>query len=159
MRGTGGDDVHASVGYNFKLSNLHTAVGLGQLAYLDERIARQKRTYEQYAAGLNDVGGLTLPGFDIAGGEAPQWVDAIVERRDELDKFLLSRDIHCRRFWFPLHTQAPYRRPDGEYPGSMAAGPHALWLPSAFTATDADVEAVIQAVREFAGRHRPVVVA
>ena len=30
VRGTGGDDIHFSVGYNFKLTNLQAAVGLGQ---------------------------------------------------------------------------------------------------------------------------------
>ena len=155
VRGTGGDDVHASVGYNFKLTNLQAAVGLGQLEYLAERIARQKRSYELYAAALSGVPGVHLPGFDIAGGEVPQWVDAIVDRRDDLDRFLGSRRMGCRRFWFPLHTQAPYRRPDGDFPGSTAVGGRALWLPSAFTLTDADVELVAQSIREFADQRQP----
>jgi perosamine synthetase len=149
VKGTGGDDVHASIGYNFKLTNLHSAVGLGQLAYLQERVARQKRTYEQYAGGLSGVAGVRLPGFDLAGGEVPQWVDAIAERRDELDRFLASRGMHCRRFWFPLHTQAPYRLGDERFPNSTWAGARALWLPSAFTVSDDDVDAVVSAVREF----------
>lgn len=153
VKGTGGDDVHASIGYNFKLTNLHSAVGLGQLAYLPERLARQTRTYEQYAGGLSGVAGLRLPGFDLAGGEVPQWVDAIVERRDELDRFLGSRGMHCRRFWFPLHTQAPYRLGDERFPDSTWAGARALWLPSAFTLSDDDVDAVVSAVREFVVSH------
>ena len=149
VRGTGGDDVHASVGFNFKLTNLQAAVGLAQLGYLSARVARQKRTYELYARGLAGVAGVRLPGFDIAGGEVPQWVDAVVDRRDSLDQQLLAKGMHCRRFWFPLHTQAPYRRQDSEFPGSMSVGPKAMWLPSAFTLSDADVDAVVGAVREF----------
>jgi perosamine synthetase len=149
VRGTGGDDVHHSVGFNFKLTNLQAAVGLGQLAYLRERLDRQKRNYELYASGLAGLDGLRLPGFDLAGGEVPLWTDAIVERRDALDRFLDSRRIHCRRFWFPLHTQAPYLQPDDRFPGAVWAGPRALWLPSAFTLTDQDVESVVAAVREF----------
>lgn len=157
-RGTGGDDVHATVGYNFKLTNLHAAVGLGQLGYLGERVARQQRTYQQYAEGLAGVAEVTLPGFDVAGGEVPQWIDAVVERRDELDHFLQTRGMHCRRFWFPLHTHAPYRRSDEEFPGSVWASRRALWLPSPFTITDADVDAVSGAIREFAGQPRPTAV-
>ncbi len=155
VRGTGGDDVHVSVGFNFKLSNLHSAVGLGQLRYLPDRLARQKRTYEQYASGLKGIAGVLLPGFDIGRGEVPQWVDAIVERRDELDRFLAARRMHCRRFWFPLHTQAPYRCPSERFPGSVRAAPRALWLPSAFTLSDADVKAVVGAIREFTEHHHP----
>ncbi len=149
VRGTGGDDVHQSLGFNFKLTNLQAAVGLGQLAYLRERLARQKRNYEIYALGLAGLDGLWLPGFDLAGGEVPLWTDAIVERRDALVGFLESRRIHCRRFWYPLHTQAPYRQPDDRFPEAMWAGPRALWLPSAFTLVDEDVERVVAAVREF----------
>lgn len=158
VRGTGGDDVHAVVGYNFKLTNLQAAVGLGQLSYLGDRLARQKRTYELYAAGLDGVAGIHLPGFDLARGEVPQWVDAIVERRDDLDTFLRARRIDCRRFWFPLHTQGPYRAPDDGFPNAMWAARRALWLPSAFTMTDADVETVISAVREFAAQRQPAAV-
>lgn len=158
VRGTGGDDVHKTVGFNFKLTNLQAAVGLGQLVHLEDRLARQKRNYEVYARGFANVPGITLPGFDIAGGEVPQWTDAIIERRDELDRFLDSRRMHCRRFWFPLHTQAPYRQPDERFPHATATGPRALWLPSAFTLTDADVEAVVGAVREFAARPHAAVV-
>jgi len=149
VRGTGGDDVHHSVGFNFKLTNLQAAVGLGQLAYVRERLDRQKRNYELYARGLDGLDGLRLPGFDLAGGEVPLWTDAVVERRDALDRCLESRGMHCRRFWFPLHTQAPYRQPDDRFPGALQAGPRALWLPSAFTLTDQDVECVVAAVREF----------
>ena len=149
VRGTGGDDPHPSVGFNFKLTNLHSAIGLGQLEYLTERLARQKRTYAQYARGLAGAPGVRLPGFDIDSGEVPLWVDAIVERRQELDRLLGDRRMHCRRFWAPLHTQPPYRCSDEEFPGSIWAAPRALWLPSAFTLSDTDVDAVIGAVREF----------
>ena len=156
VRGTGGDDVHASVGFNFKLTNLQSAIGIGQLAYLAERLARQRRTYLRYARGLQGVDGVRLLRFDIDGGEVPQWVDAVVERRDEFDRFLAQREMHCRRFWLPLHTQAPYRRPDEEFPGSVWAGPRALWLPSAFTISDADVDSVVCAVQEFVSDHQPL---
>ena len=105
VRGTGGDDVHDSVGYNFKLTNLQAALGLAQLGYLERRMARLKQIYRTYAHALNGLEGITLPGFNLDEGESPQWVDAIVERRDELDGYLLERNVHCRRFWFPLHTQ------------------------------------------------------
>lgn len=153
-RGTGGDDLHGSIGYNFKLTNLQAAVGLAQLRYLPERVRRQTRTYQQYASGMAGVEGIRLPGFNIADGEVPQWVDAIVERRDDLDRFLASRRMECRRFWHPLHTQAPYRQPDDRFPGSTWAARRALWLPSAFTLSDADVDDVIAAIREFSiGAH------
>jgi perosamine synthetase len=149
VRGTGGDDIHHSVGYNFKFTNLQAAVGLAQLTYLETRLARMKRTYSIYANRLQNLKGIRLPGFCLDGGECPQWTDAIVERRDDLDRFLLARNVHCRRFWFPIHTQIPYRQPDELFPNSSALGPHAIWLPSAFTLSDADVNDVCDYIQEF----------
>lgn len=149
VRGTGGDDLHDSLGYNFKLTNLQAAVGLAQLGYLDQRLARLKQIYRIYAESLDGVGGITLPGFRLDDGESPQWVDAVVERRDELDKYLLERKMHCRRFWFPLHTQKPYRQPSDRFPNSTRIGRHALWLPSAFSLTDDDVQEVCEHVTGF----------
>jgi perosamine synthetase len=148
-QGTGGDDRHPVVGYNFKLTNLQAAVGLGQLEMLDQRVRRMQRTYICYHDGLADVPGVVLPGFDLAAGESPQWIDILAERRDELHDFLLARGMHCRRFWFPLHQQAPYRRPDAEFPVSSRQVSRALWLPSALTMSDDDVSRVCDAVRGF----------
>jgi len=149
VRGTGGDDIHHSIGYNFKLTNLQAAVGLGQLSSLCWRLERQKQIYRLYAENLSGLQGINLPGFRLERGETPLWTDVIVERRDELDRRLKASDIHCRRFWFPLHTQAPYRLPDDHFPNSTKIAPHALWLPSAFTLTDEDVLTVSKSIRDF----------
>jgi perosamine synthetase len=149
--GTGGDDLHYSAGYNFKFTNLHAAVGLAQLAATDERMERMRSIYRIYAQRLSGVPGLRLPGFDIDAGECPQWTDAVVELRDDFDRHLAARDIHCRRFWFPLHTQAPYRLPAKGFPASARVGPKALWLPSSFLMCDADAHRVCDEIEMFAG--------
>ena len=151
VRGTGGDDLHPSLGYNFKFTDLQAAVGLAQLSALEARLARQRQLYRIYARRLTVVGGLELPGFDLAGGECPLWTDVLLDRRDALDGFLAEQGMHCRRFWLPLHTQAPYRRPDVGFPGAARALRRALWLPSAFTLTDGDAERVASAVLAFTG--------
>jgi perosamine synthetase len=149
VRGTGGDDIHPSIGFNFKLTNVQAAIGMGQLSRLEERVAQLRQIYEMYEAGLAGISGIRLPGFHTREGETPQWVDAVVERRDELDLYLAARDIHCRRFWFPVHTQAPYRLPDGDFPHSTRLCARALWLPSAFTMRAPEVELVCRHIRAF----------
>jgi len=148
VRGTGGDDVHASVGFNFKLTNLQAAVGLAQLELLPGRVLRLRAIYEFYRRELAGVPGLRLPGF--TDGEAPQWVDAVVEDRDRLAGWLTARQMHTRNSWHPIHTQAPYRLPDDGFPASTAACRRALWLPSSFTMTEPEQLSVCRAIQEFA---------
>ncbi len=149
VRGTGGADVHESVGFNFKFTNIQAAVGMGQLQYLPKRIERQKRIYEIYREELQGISQIRLMEVQTTEGECPQWTDALVERRDELAKFFDARGIGYRKFWFPIHTQAPYRLPDASYPNSTRLWPQAIWFASAFQLTDQDVRSVCQSLREF----------
>lgn len=148
-RGTGGDDVHHSIGFNFKFTNLQAAIGLAQLSALSERLDRQRRIYQIYAEHLQGCAGLRLPGFAIDRGTIPQWTDALTERRDALDTYLRSYNIHCRRFWFPIHTQKPYRLSDDAFPNSTRLMPQAIWLPSSFTLSDDDVLMVCERIKDF----------
>ena len=151
VRGTGGDDEHPHLGFNFKLTNLQAAVGFGQLERLSMRLERIRQTYQIYRDELAHVTGIRILPFDIENGEQPQWVDALATRRDELDAFLSKNGAGCRRFWFPLHTQKPYRRSDLKVPNSTRLSKEALWLPSAFQMRDEDVMQVCGWIRKFYG--------
>ena len=149
VRGTGGDDQHESIGYNFKFTNLQAAVGLAQLTRLPSRLAQMRNIYRGYAEGLSGIEGLSVLPFDIERGEVPQWADVLVDRCGELHAHLAAKGMRGRRFWHPLHTQAPYRLPDSEFPNSSRQIPRAMWLPSAFTLCDADVKAVCAEICDF----------
>lgn len=148
-RGTGGDDIHGSVGYNFKLTNLQSAIGLGQLSFLEKRIKKIRRINYLYRRHLQNVDGIRIFDVDLRVGELPLWTDALVEKRDGLDKYLRLKGIDCRRFWFPVHSQKPYKLPDKNFPRSSGLSSKALWLPSAFTLKDSDVKRVCKEIKKF----------
>lgn len=149
-RGTGGDDLHNIIGYNFKFTNLQAAFGLGQLYYLKKRIARMKRNHQLYLKNLRDLKEITIFECDLKNGELPQWTDCLVhEKRNQLVDYLLKNNIDSRRFWFPIHTQKPFKDSDRNFPNSTKLSPKALWLPSAFTLTDTDINGVCHHIRRF----------
>ena len=150
---TGGADEHVSVGYNFKFTNLQAALGLAQLESFAVRQEHQRHIFRLYQELLSGVARVRLPGFNLERGECPLWVDALVEDRDGLHDYLLARHIHTRKFWYPLHTQPPYRCADQQFPMSMQVSSGALWLPSALTLTDDDVSFVCQHIRGWAKDH------
>ena len=151
-RGTGGDDVHISVGFNFKFTNLQAAIGVGQLDLLGIRRRRVRQIYEEYREQLNGIDGIRVIGFDEY--ESPLWVDALAEHRDELDTHLRARNIQGRRFWHPLHTHAPYKQSVAKLKHSSELAPRAFWLPSSFLMTNDDVRRACEAVRSFYGAGR-----
>jgi perosamine synthetase len=148
-RGTGGDDEHVSLGFNFKLTDLQAAVGLAQLERLDERTERLRRHHRLYLERLSGLPQLRLHRCDVAEGAVPLWTDGLFSHRNALDAFLLDRGAECRRFWHPLHTQAPYRQDAAGLSVSARLSPMALWLPSAFTLNDADIEQVCAWIVDF----------
>ncbi len=148
-RGTGGDDIHNSIGFNFKFTDLQAAIGIGQLDYLKTRIARIKKTYKIYKEKLQDVEEIKIFEFKIDQDEIPQWIDAACKNRNELDKFLEKNNVFCRRLWHPIHRQKPYKQEDRNFPYSSKVSPRTLWLPSSFTMTDKDVATVCSYIRQF----------
>lgn len=50
-----GADLHPFVGYNFRISELHAAVGLGQIAKLDEFLSIQKSNHQQLHSTLSQI--------------------------------------------------------------------------------------------------------
>ncbi|MCH9022738.1 MAG: DegT/DnrJ/EryC1/StrS family aminotransferase [Planctomycetes bacterium] len=148
-RGTGGNDLHPTIGYNFKLTNLQAAIGLAQLETLNDRINRLKKIYRIYNEQLSDQPKIKLIGFDLDSGESPQWIDCLAENRDELVESLRENQIDSRPYWYPLHTQEPYRQPDHLFPHSTQQTEKALWLPSSITMTDDDLDRVCRTIRKF----------
>ena len=149
QRGTGGDDLHPSVGYNFKLTNLQAAVGLAQLEDLHLRTENLQDIYDAYETQLSTIDQLKLLPFDTDVGEVPQWIDAVADHRDDLVRHLEHANMHCRRFWRPIHTQKPYELPDAQFPNSTTACSKAVWLPSCFDLNEDDIVQICDQIKQF----------
>jgi perosamine synthetase len=147
-QGTGGDDRHPVLGFNFKLTSLQAAVGLAQLERLPERLAFARERDRWYREALAGCPGIELPAVDIAGGEVVQWTDALVERRDAVRNALDAQNIGHRAFWFPVHAHDPYGAPASQFPVATRASAQGLWLPSAFSLKQSDVGRTCDVIRQ-----------
>lgn len=147
VRGTGGDDLHNTIGYNCRITDLQAGLALGQLKHLAKRTKRMRRNYDLYAKHLKGVGDIRV--FPSQKGELPQWTDIETSRRDELNAYLTSKGIDSRRYWLPIHRQKAYALPDDNFPQSIRMSPRCLWLPSAFTLTDKQILTVCKEAKNF----------
>ena len=91
---------HRAVGYNYRMSNILAAIGLGQLDRLDEILRRRARTADFYARRYS-----MLP--PVAGEN--HWINVMLCRdessRDRLIEALEAANIESRPVWKPLHLQ------------------------------------------------------
>lgn len=145
--------VHDAVGFNYRLSNVHAAVGIAQLERLDARVAAKRRIAERYRAGLADVPGVSHP-LEAPWATATFWLYTILvappakRASRELIADLAREGIEARPLWAPLHQQRPYRE-NIAYRIERAPDVYAraVSLPSSVDLSEEDQDRVISAVR------------
>jgi perosamine synthetase len=143
--GTGGDDLHPVLGFNFKFTDLQAAVALPQLDEIEQRLMTAGRRDRAYAQRLANQPGLMLPPFDES-GEVRQWTDVLVDNRASVSAALGAANIGCRAFWYPLHRQAPYAADASMFPHSTDISRRGLWLASRLDLTEPDIDRVCSTV-------------
>ena len=141
----GGTDVHESIGYNFKFTDVQAVIGLEQMKKLPWRVERKKEILRQYREQLYTVPQVK---FFEQGASTPWFVDVLVERRAELAAHLAEEGIGTRVMYPPIPHQNAYQVP-GRWPVAERVGRDGLWLPSSSQLTDIDIEEVCAAIREF----------
>jgi 8-amino-3,8-dideoxy-alpha-D-manno-octulosonate transaminase len=98
-----GAETHPTLGYNFRISELHAAVGLGQLARFDEILDRQKAHYETLAQALVDVPGVSFRRVPEGGVQNHSFLNIFLptpEKAQQAQKALSSAGIDACFYWF-----------------------------------------------------------
>lgn len=146
--GSGGDDLHPILGFNFKYTNLQASVALAQFSKLPARLAAMRERDRLYREALAGVGGLILPPERSNSGEVRQWFDILTDRRGAIIASLDAIGAGSRSFWFPLHRQQPYWQADRGFEDAIAVSETGLWLPSHLEITPEQIARVSAAIRQ-----------
>jgi pyridoxal phosphate-dependent aminotransferase EpsN len=101
---------HSTFGYNYRLSNICAAIGLGQMEVLDARVARRREIFQRYEAALARPGISFMP--EPEGFQSTRWLTALTidpvetgASREKIRLSLLERQIESRPLWKPMHMQ------------------------------------------------------
>lgn len=136
------------LGFNYRLSDIHAALGLSQLARLDEGIARRELIATRYDAAFAGSAVRTFARPDRARHAHHLYVVEVSNRRAVYDA-LHERGVLAQVHYVPLHTM-PYYRDIGFESGRLAHAEgyyeRALSLPMYPTLTDDEQAYVIEAV-------------
>lgn len=149
---------HTTTGYNYRLSNVCAAIGVGQLRVLADRVARRRRINELYRARLGQRPGFTFSP-EASGMHANRWLTTVLIDdaeagfdRETVRIALEAQNIESRPLWKPMHMQpvfADARAIGGDI--AERAFVQGLCLPSASAMSDDDVERVCAIVAGLAG--------
>lgn len=143
---------HSTFGYNYRLSNICAAIGLGQMEVLDDRVARRRAIFERYRTALSRPGIDFMP--EPQGLRSTRWLTALTldpattgVSREDIRLMLLEHEIEARPLWKPMHMQPLYA--GAPYHGTgfdEALFANGLCLPSGSDMPDDQQDEVIERI-------------
>lgn len=153
---------HARLGYNYRLSDINSALGIVQMQRLPEIIAQRQRVAHAYIRALLDEPQIILPTIDPE--TSMSWFVFVVrlseafkaEDRDAILQQLRRNGIGCSNYFPPIHLQPFYARGfgygRGSYPMTEYVADRTIALPFYNKLTEMEIEVVIHHLRQAIAR-------
>jgi perosamine synthetase len=148
--------LHYDLGWNYRLSGIQAAFGLGQLLNLNKTLARKKEIGALYDSLLDDNDTFSKPIKSLPYAENNYWVYGIVlsPKRDlnalRLSELLSENGIETRPFFYPMHLQPVFLKMQifghQNYPKSETLAEYGLYLPSGTATTNSEINEVAKQV-------------
>jgi perosamine synthetase len=152
--------LHDHIGFNYRMSNLHAAIGLAQVERLDEYVTRRRTNHALYARHLAGVPGIHLQP-EMPGCLNVYWMNGITVdgeqygmSRDALAAALKNAGIDTRLFFQGMHRQPSLQafgcQCEGSYPVSDWLAESGLYLPSGSGLGEHEISRIAGTVRRLA---------
>lgn len=145
---------HSEIGYNYRMSNICAAIGLGQLTVLSERVVRKREIFNFYKSELSEIQEITFL-------EEPEdsfsnyWLTTILLDenstidREQLRLHLERDNIESRPLWKPMHLQPVFKDYRSYLNGvSESLFDRGLCLPSGTNMSVADLYRVVRHIKQ-----------
>jgi UDP-4-amino-4,6-dideoxy-N-acetyl-beta-L-altrosamine transaminase len=145
-----------ALGYNYRLTDIHAALGISQMRRIDGFIERRRALADRYNKALADLP-LTLPAQ--AAHSASSWhlyvirlqLDQLSRTRRQIFEALRTADVGVNVHYIPVHLQPFYQAlgfKAGDFPESEAYYKEAITLPLYPGLADEQHDLIIRAVKE-----------
>jgi perosamine synthetase len=143
---------HRLLGYNYRLSELNCARGVGQMKRIDDILDRREAIAIQYSEELQAIPEVTTPPLKVSDGRVCWFVYVVrLGNRDAILKQLTEQGIGCARYFAPLHLQplfAPYTNSCDDLKITEPVAGQTLALPFFNRLTGEQIHEVCCALRE-----------
>jgi len=95
---------HERLGYNYRMSELHAALGCVQMDRIDEIISKRQRVAEMYNSHLSEVEEVSVPYVDPR--VKMSWFIYVVRfhasvNRDKVMEYLIEHGVGCKPYLHP----------------------------------------------------------
>ena len=150
---------HDDIGFNYRMSNLHAAIGLAQTEKADDYRTMRIHNAELYKKYLSDCKGIIFQ-KDQANGLNVHWMNAIVinpreygRTKDELIAHLKENGIDTRLLFVSMNRQKSLKEFGcdcaGEYPVTDWLSENGFYLPSASSLSEEQIKRICDVIKGF----------
>ncbi len=147
---------HPEIGFNYRMTNVAAAIGLGQAERLDHHLEARRRIASWYAEALAPASNFIIRPIEKPWARHAYWMytvtlgDAVRRSRDEIMKMMAARGIETRPVFYPVHQMPPYSDAVGPFPVADRVSAKGINLPTHGLLTRSDVERVAATLIECA---------
>lgn len=139
------------LGYNYRLSDIHAALGVSQLRRADSGLQRRRALADTYDRAFSGTAVRPLGPQNRTGHAFHLYVVRVPERKALYDH-LRSQQIFAQVHYIPIHLQPHYQKSGfrcGDFPNAEEYYEGCLSLPMYPTLTDEEQEYVIENILAF----------
>ena len=144
---------HSEIGYNYRMSNVCAAIGIGQIEVLESRVEKRRYIYNFYRKNLSSIPLISFVD-DIDGFYSNRWLTTILIsndseiNREDIRLELLKNNIESRPLWKPMHIQPIFNTCDSYINGvSEDFFDRGLCLPSGSSIQEKDLLRVVKIIK------------
>jgi perosamine synthetase len=141
------------IGYNYRMTNIAAAIGLGQMERVDHHLAVRASIGQSYNAKLAKLGNkIVLPKVEPWANHV-YWMYTIVlgegvtRSRDEVMARMDAQGIETRPVFYPMHVMPPYLEEGAVYSGADLASARGINLPTHGMLSEQDIDRVVAALQ------------
>ncbi|MFY0690140.1 MAG: UDP-4-amino-4,6-dideoxy-N-acetyl-beta-L-altrosamine transaminase [Cyclobacteriaceae bacterium] len=139
-----------TLGFNYRLSDIHSALGISQLRRIDTSIKKRQILAKRYFEKLSNLASVELLHELNKTNNVYHLFLIKAKNRKELYNHLRQHQIYCQVHYIPLH-QLPYYRRKGSYelPKAELFYDHCLSIPLYPDLSEDEQDFVIEKIYEF----------
>jgi len=150
---------HDDIGFNYRMSNIHAAIGLAQVEKADEYRDMRIKNHNLYKKYLSEVDGITFQ-KDEENSLNVNWMNTILldtkkygHSKEELIEHLKNNGVDTRLLFTGMHRQKCLLdfgcNCQGEYPVTDNLTQNGFYLPSASNLSEDDIKYICNLIKEF----------
>ena len=142
---------HVEVGYNYRMSNVLAAIGVGQMEVIEKRVEQKRQVFAWYQEALKNSPVIFMPELEYTYGN--RWLTTLLFDKQvnisHIIKALENANCESRPLWKPMHMQPLFKESKTLLNGvSESLYTHGLCLPSGTTMTQTDVQRVCDIIKK-----------